>query len=114
MTDTLGYLAAALVLATFCMRSMVALRLTAIASNVAFIAYAVQAGIHPVLALHVILLPVNAWRLMQAARRPLAPATPEVTVRGAATACDGVRRAAPGRPARGERRPGWRRRRAVR
>ena len=39
--------AAALVLATFCMRGMVALHVTVIASNVAFIAYGVSAGIDP-------------------------------------------------------------------
>ena len=37
--EGIGYLAASLVLATFCMKSMDALRLAAIASNVAFIAY---------------------------------------------------------------------------
>ena len=37
--EGIGYLAASLVLATFCMKSMDALRLAAIASNMAFIAY---------------------------------------------------------------------------
>jgi len=37
--DAIGYLAAALVLATFSMRSMGRLRLLALASNLAFIAY---------------------------------------------------------------------------
>ena len=62
-TEPLGYLASLLVLATFCMRGMVALRALAMASNLAFIAYAVLAGIHPVLVLHALLLPMNAWRL---------------------------------------------------
>jgi hypothetical protein len=39
MMDAIGYLAAALVLATFSMRSMGRLRLLALASNLAFIAY---------------------------------------------------------------------------
>ena len=64
-TDLLGYLASLLVLATFCMRRMVALRLLAIGSNVAFIAYAMLAGIHPVLLLHALLLPMNVWRLVE-------------------------------------------------
>jgi CRP/FNR family transcriptional regulator, cyclic AMP receptor protein len=64
--DVLGYAAALLVLATFCVRSMVWLRMLAIASNVAFISYAVLAQIHPVLALHALLLPMNAWRLAEA------------------------------------------------
>ena len=47
-----GWLRALLVLAAFCMRGMVALRLMAIASNLAFIGYAAMADIHPVLLLH--------------------------------------------------------------
>ena len=66
-TELLGYLASLLVLATFCMRGMVALRMLAIASNLAFIGYAALAGIHPVLLLHALLLPMNAWRLAEAA-----------------------------------------------
>ena len=69
-TELLGYLASLLVLATFCMHSMVSLRVLAIASNLAFIGYAAQAGIHPVLLLlHALLLPMNLWRLAQAARQ---------------------------------------------
>jgi hypothetical protein len=63
-TDAIGYAAACLVLATFSMRSMMALRLTALASNVAFIAYAISASLPPVGALHLLLLPLNAWHLM--------------------------------------------------
>ena len=66
--DALGYLASVLVLATFCMRGMVPLRLMAIASNVAFIVYAGLAGLGPVLLLHVLLLPLNVHRLLQALR----------------------------------------------
>jgi CRP/FNR family cyclic AMP-dependent transcriptional regulator len=64
--EPIGYLASLLVLATFCMRGMAALRAVAIASNLAFIAYGWLVGIHPVLVLHMVLLPTNAWRLMQA------------------------------------------------
>jgi hypothetical protein len=64
--EPVGYLASLLVLATFCMRGMVALRVVAIASNLAFIAYGWLVGIHPVLILHLVLLPTNAWRLVQA------------------------------------------------
>lgn len=66
--EPIGYLASLLVLATFSVRGMVALRLLAIASNLAFIAYAALAGIHPVLLLHGLLLPVNLLRLLQALR----------------------------------------------
>lgn len=68
-----GYLASALVLMTFSMRSMRALRLTAIASNLAFIGYALRADLHPVLALHAMLLPMNVFRLVQSWRPPLLP-----------------------------------------
>ena len=63
--DLIGYLASLLVLATFCMRDMVPLRVVAIVSNIAFITYGALADIGPVLLLHVVLLPVNALRLAQ-------------------------------------------------
>ena len=66
--ESIGYLASLLVLATFCMSGMVPLRAVAIASNVAFIGYAALAGISPVLLLHALLLPMNAYRLLQAVR----------------------------------------------
>ena len=66
--ELIGYLASLLVLMTFCMSGMVALRTLAIASNVAFIAYAALVGISPVLVLHALLLPMNAYRLLQAVR----------------------------------------------
>jgi CRP/FNR family cyclic AMP-dependent transcriptional regulator len=74
--DALGYLAALLVLATFCMRGMVALRAMAIASNLAFIGYAAIAGIHPVLLLHALLLPMNVWRLAEVVMARSAAFTP--------------------------------------
>ena len=63
--DAIGFAAAGLVLATFCMRSMSALRWVAIASNLAFIAYGHLGNLPPVLVLHALLLPVNAYRLTQ-------------------------------------------------
>jgi hypothetical protein len=64
ITEPLGYLASALVLATFCMRDTRKLRCMAIASNLAFIAYSALADLAPVLVLHLLLLPVNVQRLM--------------------------------------------------
>jgi hypothetical protein len=63
--DGIGFGAAGLVLATFCMGSMNALRWVAIASNVAFIAYGYLGHLAPVLLLHALLLPVNIYRLTQ-------------------------------------------------
>jgi CRP/FNR family cyclic AMP-dependent transcriptional regulator len=53
--DIVGYIASAVVLATFSMRSMQSLRMIAIASNLAFITYAVVADLRPILILHGIL-----------------------------------------------------------
>jgi hypothetical protein len=64
--DAMGYLAASLVLATFCARTMVTLRTLALASNGAFIAYALAAHLWPILLLHTILLPLNLLRLREA------------------------------------------------
>lgn len=60
-----GYLASLLVFSTFYMKTMIPLRSVAIASNVAFIAYGYSASLYPVFLLHVVLLPLNAWRLYQ-------------------------------------------------
>jgi hypothetical protein len=62
----IGFLASALVLAAFGMKDMVNLRIVAICSNFAFIAYALVLHLLPILVLHVILLPLNGWRLAQA------------------------------------------------
>ena len=64
--SAIGFVASALVLAAFGMKDMVNLRIVAICSNVAFIAYALVLNLPPVLVLHVILLPLNGWRLAQA------------------------------------------------
>lgn len=65
VTDFLGYAAAFLVLLTFSMKTMVQLRVVGILSNVFFIAYAYLTGAHPILILHLILLPLNIFRLWQ-------------------------------------------------
>jgi CRP/FNR family transcriptional regulator, cyclic AMP receptor protein len=63
--DLLGYVAAVSVLATFLMTTMVPLRMVAIGSNVLFAAFGILAHIYPVAVLHLVLLPVNVFRLMQ-------------------------------------------------
>jgi hypothetical protein len=60
-----GYVASALVLCTFLTKTMMPLRCIALGSNVAFITYAALLHLYPVLVLHCILLPVNAWRLRE-------------------------------------------------
>src|ERR1700728_2001064 len=66
--EAAGYLASALVLATFCMKTMIPLRGAAICSNVAFIVYGFYDNVYPVLILHGILLPLNIWRAIQMLR----------------------------------------------
>ena len=66
--DAAGYLASALVLATFCMKTMIPLRIAAVGSNIAFIVYGLNEELYPVLALHAILLPLNAYRAVQMLR----------------------------------------------
>lgn len=68
MIEILGFAASAAVLATFMMRSMVPLRLVAIASNVLFALYGYLDQITPVLVLHLTLLPINVVRLARQLR----------------------------------------------
>lgn len=63
--DIIGYVASALVFATFYVRTMMPLRMLAIASNIAFITYSASEGLTPVLVLHLVLLPVNLARLYE-------------------------------------------------
>lgn len=64
-TDMMGWLAAGLTLLAFSLRSLFALRVAALAANVCFILYGILAALAPVLALHVLLLPCNTFRLWQ-------------------------------------------------
>lgn len=63
--DVLGYAASATVLASFCMGTMIPLRVLALGSNVLFTAYGYFEHLYPVLILHAVLLPVNLLRLVQ-------------------------------------------------
>lgn len=63
--EFVGYIAAAITVATFWMRTMIPLRVAGIASNVAWIAYGALASVYPPLILHVLVLPLNAVRLRQ-------------------------------------------------
>jgi CRP/FNR family transcriptional regulator, cyclic AMP receptor protein len=70
-----GWISAVLVFSTFFMKTMIPLRLIGIASNVAFMSYALlglQYGVfgqlYPILVLHAGLLPLNVIRLRQVRR----------------------------------------------
>jgi CRP/FNR family transcriptional regulator, cyclic AMP receptor protein len=65
LADVLGWSAAALTLLAFSCNDLVRLRYVALAASAAFIAYGLTAQLWPVLALHFVLVPINAWRLWQ-------------------------------------------------
>ena len=65
VVNALGYAASSAVLATFCMSTMIPLRVVALGSNVLFMAYGYADHLYPVFVLHAILLPINALRLVQ-------------------------------------------------
>ena len=67
--DAVGWIAAALVVGAFYLKTMVSLRCVAIASNVAFIGYGLMAGMPPIVVLHLLLLPLNVLRLQQVQSR---------------------------------------------
>jgi CRP-like cAMP-binding protein len=66
--ETFGYLGGALTVATFSMKTMLHLRIAGIVANGAFITYGALGSVHPVLALHLCLLPLNLLRLRQLLR----------------------------------------------
>lgn len=65
MDELIGWLAAGLTMMAFSMRSMLALRLSAVGANLCFIAYGVLDELMPVVVLHAILLPCNLVRIAE-------------------------------------------------
>jgi hypothetical protein len=68
LSEELGYGAAALGVAMLAMQTMVPLRITGIAHNVASIAFGLLAGIYPTVLQHAVLLPLNGYRLFEMVR----------------------------------------------
>jgi hypothetical protein len=68
IAEASGYVASILVFLTFSMRTMIPLRIVGLCSNCAFITYGYLGGLYPVLFLHLILLPMNGFRLLQMVR----------------------------------------------
>ena len=66
--DVCGYIASGLVLAAFYMKDMIPLRLVALASNLAFIAYGLALDLTPIWFLHALLVPLNSYRLVETAK----------------------------------------------
>jgi hypothetical protein len=65
LPEILGYLALVLLLASAAMRTIIWLRILAIAGNLAIIAYGVVTMRYPIVAFGGVILAVNAWRLFE-------------------------------------------------
>lgn len=63
--DILGYVAGAMVFATFSVTTMLPLRVLAVAANILFGIYGYFTGLLPILVLHSLLFPINVYRLAQ-------------------------------------------------
>jgi hypothetical protein len=70
VADFVGVCASLAVLASFCMTTVLRLRLFALTSNVLFIWYGSLGHIYPVLFLHAVLLPVNLVKLYRLQAQP--------------------------------------------
>jgi len=68
VVEAIGYLAAGLGVAMLAMRTMIPLRLTGIANNLASITFALLSGVYPMAVQHIVLLPLNVYRLRQMLR----------------------------------------------
>lgn len=67
--DLIGWAAASMTLLAYSQKTMVPLRLAAVTSNILFIGYGYFAWIPPTLVLHSVLLPFNAYRLLEIYRQ---------------------------------------------
>ena len=66
--EFVGYLGSLLLFSTFWMRTMIPLRIAAIAGNLSMATYAAMAGFYPMVGLQLLALPVNVARLVQMRR----------------------------------------------
>ena len=71
--DVIGFLAGTFVVLTFYSTKALPLRGFAVTSNVLFVIYAVERDLAPIAILHLVLLPLNLWRLRQALDGARAP-----------------------------------------
>ncbi len=67
LVDAFGFIASIMTLVAFAQRSMLPMRVVAIAANIFFIAYGALGPYYPVLSLHLVLLPLNLRRLIEQA-----------------------------------------------
>lgn len=66
--EAIGYVGVVLSISGSSMRTMIPLRCFNVATNSVFIAYGLLAGVYPTLIAHLVLLPMNAFRLVQMLR----------------------------------------------
>ncbi len=66
--EVFGWAAAFLTFLTYSQKTMIRLRIVGISANLCFIAWSAVYQIYPTLALHVVLLPLNLYRLLQILR----------------------------------------------
>lgn len=66
--EYVGYVGSFLMFSSFWMRTMINLRLAGMTGNVAMIIYSAAAGLYPILALQIVMFPVNILRLWQMRR----------------------------------------------
>jgi hypothetical protein len=62
--EILGFVAALFSLLSCCMHCMVRLRMMALLGNILSVAYGLSEALMPVLFLHSVLAPINAWWLL--------------------------------------------------
>lgn len=63
--EAIGFAGSFFAIVTYWMKEMHPLRIAAVLSCVFFIAYAALIGSYPVLVMELVLLPINAWRLLE-------------------------------------------------
>lgn len=63
--ELIGYAAVIVNIGVYLMRTMIPLRIFAIATNLLFVVYALMAEVYPTLVLNCVLLPLNAFRLAE-------------------------------------------------
>jgi hypothetical protein len=83
VSELLGFLASALILLAFGMKTMLPLRLVALGSHLAFIGYGAVAEQYLIVALHAVLLPINLYRtvgVMRLLRRVRAASQGDLSV----------------------------------
>jgi len=66
--EAIGYAGTTATIASYSMKSILALRVTAVASSFFFIAYSVGFGAWPLLITELIILPINTYRLVELLR----------------------------------------------